>query len=97
MRLPEGLEREYKEQLKEYERSKTMPYVTSIERIGREEGRVEAVLESILEVLEARLGAVPSEVRQRLTELKEINQLKRLLRQAGTCASLAEFQRALEI
>jgi len=103
MRLPEGLEREYKEQLKEYERSKTMPYVTSIERIGREEGRVEgreegrveAVRESILEVLEARLGVVPPEVRQRLTELEEIGQLKRLLRQAGTCATLAEFQRAL--
>ncbi len=35
MRLPDGLEREYREQVREYERSKTMPYVTSIQRLGR--------------------------------------------------------------
>jgi predicted transposase YdaD len=39
MRLPEGLEREYKEQLTEFERSRSMPYITSIERMGRDEGR----------------------------------------------------------
>ena len=38
MGLPEGLEREYKEQLREFERSRAMPYITSIERMGREEG-----------------------------------------------------------
>ena len=41
MRLPEGLEREYKEQLTEFERSRSMPYITSIERIGRQAGREE--------------------------------------------------------
>lgn len=67
-------------------------HISVVERLGR----VDAVREDIVEVLEARLGVVPSEVRQRLTELEQIDQLKRLLRQAGTCATLAEFQRALE-
>ena len=62
---------------------------------GREEGRLEAVRESILEVLEARFGVAPLELRQRLTQLDRFDQLKQLLRQAGTCATLAEFQRAL--
>jgi hypothetical protein len=35
MRLPEGLEREYKEELTQFERSRAMPYTTSIERMGR--------------------------------------------------------------
>ena len=99
MRLPEGLEREYKETLKNYEQSKVMPYVTSIERIGREEGltegRVEALRENIVEVLETRFGQVPFAVREQVNAIADAAQLKALHRRAVTCVNLAEFDREL--
>ena len=39
--LPESLEKSFLENLKEYEKEKNMPYITSAERIGRQEGRQE--------------------------------------------------------
>jgi hypothetical protein len=39
--LPQELEVAFREDLIKFERERTMPYVTSIERLGREEGRQE--------------------------------------------------------
>ena len=39
MELPKPLEIEFREELTRFEKEKIMPYVTSIERLGREEGR----------------------------------------------------------
>jgi predicted transposase/invertase (TIGR01784 family) len=41
LELPEGLKQEFKSDLKRYEQEKQMPYITSIERMGIEEGRKE--------------------------------------------------------
>ena len=38
MRLPEALEKDFKQRMFDYERSKAMPYVTSIERMAKQEG-----------------------------------------------------------
>ena len=103
MRLPDGLDREYKEKVREYEQSKTMPYVTSIERLGREEGRVEgrvegradALRENVLDILDARFGEVPFSLREGVNALADIPRLKALHRLAVTCAGLADFERAL--
>ena len=69
-----------------------MPYITSIERMGREEGRLEALREGILEVLEARFGPLPSALRQRMSAEEDVTKLKSWLRQAVTCGSLTEFE-----
>jgi flagellar biosynthesis/type III secretory pathway protein FliH len=49
LRLPAGLELEFKQKLAACERSKAMPYVTSIERMAKEEGRQEGRQEGALE------------------------------------------------
>jgi hypothetical protein len=99
MRLPDGLEREYKHQLNDYETQKLMPYVTSIQRIGREEGReegrVQALRESLCDALETRFGAAPDDVREQVNLLEDATRLKELHRTAITCASLVDFQRVL--
>ena len=51
MRLPEDLERAFWSDWQEYEEEKQMRYVTSVERIGREEGRVEGRQEGLSEGL----------------------------------------------
>ncbi|MBI2925111.1 MAG: hypothetical protein HYY24_05330 [Verrucomicrobia bacterium] len=76
-----------------------MPYVTSIQRLGREEGRekgrVQAIRENVLDVLEARFGEVPFPVREAMNTLGDIPRLKALHRLAVTCANSADFERAL--
>jgi predicted transposase YdaD len=39
--LPEGLERDFRQRVATFEASKVMPYVTSIERLAKAEGRIE--------------------------------------------------------
>jgi len=94
MRLPMALEQEYKRQLREYGTQRLMPYITSIERMGREEGRLQTLREDILDVLEARFGPLPSALRQRMSAVEDVSRLKSWLRQAVTCRSLSEFERA---
>lgn len=97
--MPEELQREYKGQVREYEESKRMPYVTSIERLARQEGRQEGALEgrlatlreSILETLEARFQEVPVALRERISTVEVLPRLKLLLRRAATCDSFSDF------
>ncbi|MFB1490953.1 MULTISPECIES: DUF4351 domain-containing protein, partial [unclassified Thiocapsa] len=41
LQLPEGLEREFKRELIAFEEQANMPYITSIERLSRQEGHQE--------------------------------------------------------
>ena len=78
-----------------------MPYVTSIERLAKEEGREEgreegmgALRELITETLQVRFGDAPRAVRDHLDATKALPELKALHRIALTCKNLAEFKRA---
>ena len=72
-----------------------MRYVTSIERIakqeGIEEGKVENARESIIEVLEARFGKIPSDALESINCINDISVLKSLLRDATTISSMEAF------
>jgi len=89
-----------------------MPYISSAERIGIEkglqEGRQEGLeeglhqglqtgaREAVLEVLEARFGAVPQEIQEIISAQSDLSILRRWHRQAITHATLAAFQDTLE-
>ena len=76
-----------------------MKYVTNIERRsrveGRTEGRVEALRAAALEVLEARFGEVPYELREELQALGDETVLKRMPRLAAVATDLDDFGRQL--
>ena len=76
-----------------------MKYVTSIERRGRAEGRVEGRAEALrtaaLEILEARFGDVPYELREELQAMANETVLKRLPRLAAVATGLDDFRRQL--
>jgi hypothetical protein len=111
IQLPAKLTVEINRELTEYEDQKRMPYITSIERIGRRQGRQEGRLEGRQEgrqegqllaardavrlVLEARFGQVPASILERLARMEALDRLKVLLRRASTAVSLIEFERSL--
>ncbi|NCA72817.1 MAG: transposase, partial [Sphingobacteriia bacterium] len=57
LQLPDGLEQELKRELIAFEEQTNMPYITSIERLGRQEGRAN-MLSSLLTVKFGPLGEV---------------------------------------
>jgi len=103
MVLPEELERSFWDTLEQYEEEKRMPYVTSVERIGRqkgrEEGREEGILqkgrEDVIDILEVRFERVPGPLRDRIQEIEDPDRLKSLHRQALLVEALEEFARML--
>lgn len=80
-----------------------MQYVTSIERMaiqkGREEGLEEGlqvgIKQSIVNVLQARFGLMPTTAAGRLEQVDDLEQLQSYLRQAATVNSLAAFEALL--
>jgi predicted transposase/invertase (TIGR01784 family) len=62
---------------------------------GAEQARVMAVRQSILDVLEARFGAVPNELTQVLLRVSDAERFKALLREAARASTLTDFQRRL--
>jgi hypothetical protein len=74
LELPEDLKRSFRDELAEYERELQMPYVTSIERMGIEQGKEQERQEIALKMIQEN---IPLETITRITELT-IEQLQQL-------------------
>jgi hypothetical protein len=102
MVLPERVEDQFEQTLITYEEEK-MQYISTIERRalergleqGLEQGALKGVCQAIIEVLETRFETVPQIITERINAIEDLPSLKRLLKQAVTINSLADFQQAL--
>ncbi len=63
---------------------------------GLVKGRLEAAREDVLDALEARFGAVPGDVVDRVQGVEDLAKLKVLLRQAVRAEDLEAFRQALQ-
>jgi hypothetical protein len=96
--LPAALEQEFWHEVRQFEEEKRMPYVTSVERRGFEQGLqqgLQAAREMLLEAVATRFGEVPADVTAAVQRLEIVESLRVLLRQALTCANLEAFRDAL--
>lgn len=102
--LPPDLERRLRDELRTLEETYQMPYVTHIERLGREEGFAEGLEQGslrearqmLLEALVARFGTpLPEDIERTITAITQRDTLHRLLRQAIVAPTLAAVQEAL--
>jgi hypothetical protein len=64
-------------------------------REGKQEGQIEAAREDLIEILEARFKKIPLGLKRKLKALDDRKELKLLLRQAATVATLKDFERRL--
>ncbi|HYN79309.1 MAG TPA: DUF4351 domain-containing protein [Lamprocystis sp. (in: g-proteobacteria)] len=69
MRLPPELETKLWQELTTLECNKTMPYVTSVERIGYQRGRQEEAGALVQRLLRRRFGALAAEIEERIATL----------------------------
>ncbi|MDZ7958913.1 MAG: hypothetical protein RMY34_13695 [Aulosira sp. DedQUE10] len=100
MVLPKELASSFKTVVRNYEETNRMRYVTSIERLAKEEGIEEGILqnsrESVIEVLETRFGEVPSAIVEAINAIEEPSVLKTLHKRAIAIPSTVEFQQLLD-
>jgi hypothetical protein len=97
--LPEVAEEEFKREIQHFEEENQMSYVTSVERLARQEGLSQGISEGIiqkgreviLDVLEVRFQEVPTEVIQKINEIEDPALLKTLHRQAIALGSVEQF------
>ena len=110
--LPKELDELFWRELARMEEEKKMPYVTSVERLGREKGfregmqqgmqqgmrtgSLEEAREMVLEAVGARFGVVPEDVASRVKEIQARETLRSLLRQAIARETLEDFRKALD-
>ena len=94
IRLSDDEEIRLRDELKTLEEVNKMPYLTSVERIGRAEGLQEGAQQTLLEILDERFGELPDTVSAEIHQIQDLAQLRLLHRQAIRSESLEEFQRA---
>jgi hypothetical protein len=94
--LPRELDALFWEQLNEYEEAQSMPYITSIERMGIEKGMEKGMERALVRMLRLRFGAVPDAIAQQLHGLP-VSRLEELMDRAMQADSLQTFAQALEL
>ena len=113
LRMSREKEVEFRVELKEYEKAKgeVMPYITSFERLAREEGQAEgwmkgrvegrvegrilALQQNVVEVLEARFDCVPEGLKEAVEGIGDEGKLSQLIRAAAKCADIESFAESL--
>ena len=107
MILPRPLMIRFRQELFTIEKDKNMPYVDTLTRMslqegrqkgrkeglqeGREEGSLAQARDSVIEALEIRFGEVSNDLRERITALDNLRNLKAQLRRAITVPSIDQF------
>jgi hypothetical protein len=96
MTLPEGIESEFKQEIRRFEEDLQMPYVTSFERLARQEGILQKGREDVIDVLTIRFEDVPPSLIEEINQIEDSSRLTTLHRQAITIGSITEFQGNLD-
>jgi len=91
MTLPPELQQNFETQLKRYREERQMPVLSHMEL----RAILQTARESLLEVLEVRFAAVPTELIEAINQMKDASVLKQLHKQAITIGSIAQFQQLL--
>jgi hypothetical protein len=95
LELPKELDGPLRSELYQYELEKKMPYITSFERLAREEGKREGLLESLAISLEARFGEMGTAFAQELQAVSDIDTLRKIQRNIVVASNSIDDLRAL--
>ena len=96
MSLPEELEQEFWQSVQQLEEERSMPYITSVQRIGRQEGRQEGRQDGLLKGIELGLklkfGAEGLAMLPEVADIKDAGLLEMILSGLETANTLEEWR-----
>ncbi len=94
--LPDKLELEFEQTLKEVTEETKMPYLATFERRAMRKASLQTAREYVIDVLKIRLESVPDEINDRIHQIEDLVILKQLLLQASVVDSIEAFQQFLD-
>ncbi len=77
MTLPDNLEAQFWTEVRQFEEEQQMPYITSVERLGIEQGKQLEAANLVLRLLHRRLGQISESVSEQIRQLP-VEQLENL-------------------
>lgn len=80
LELPKELQTKLRNEMYTFEKEKKMPYITSTERMAREEGLQQGVVESLAMNLEAKFGDAGTTFAKELQNVSDLNKLREIQR-----------------
>jgi hypothetical protein len=89
--LPEELETRFEAEIRAWKEAEKMPYVTSFERMGIKQGRLEEGIRALFLVGITRLGEPDDAARRRIESETELEQIETWLRNLTQTESWAEL------
>lgn len=92
MRLPEELEAIFWQEVQQYQQEKQMPYISSLERIAKQEGLREGLLSGIDLGLELKFGSEGLELLPEIAKIENVEVLKKIQAGLKTVSTLAELR-----
>jgi len=96
MTLSKDLEREFQQELKQYEEERKMPYITSIERAGQIEGELKGEQNMIIQQINYRFGEIDTSLIKQVKTLTR-TQLTELGKAIFNFSIVTDLQQWLEI
>jgi len=96
MTLPKELEQEFWQEVQQLDEERSMPYITSVQRIGRQEGiqegRQAGLLQGIERGLRLNFGAPGLAVLPEISAIKDAGRLETILLGLETANTLDEWR-----
>jgi predicted transposase YdaD len=101
MTLPAQLEAEFWQEYRDFEASKSMQYVTSVERFGIQKGKQEGLLKGISLGLKLKFGSQRQNLLPEIEQIEDVSLLESILEAIETANTIDElrslYQRATDI
>jgi hypothetical protein len=94
------LQEEFREEVHEFEEGQQVPYVTSIERLAKKEGKQEGargeLIRTIRATLKDKFGPDGARLMVKIRAVDELRRLRALMRALVSASSLDAFRRLLD-
>ncbi len=90
--LPLEFEQSFQEELHVWEEEKRMPYITSVERAGREKGLQQGLLKGVAVALALKFGKADKRLLAKVNAIQSVKELEDLLEAIPGCSNIQEIR-----
>jgi hypothetical protein len=93
MRLPEDLDRRFWDEMRLFEEEAGMPYITSVERLGRQAGLREGLLDGLELALKLKFGASGLEIMPEIRQIYDVSLVRSVYASIEAASTIDDVRR----